>query len=83
MATKKTGGSSKNGRDSRGKRLGVKIFGHQYVEPGQIIVRQRGTLFYPGKNVKMGKDFTIYAVSQGLVFFQNTRNNKKVICVGT
>ena len=61
MATKKAGGSSKNGRDSKGRRLGVKIFGDQLVIPGNIIVRQRGTKMHPGQNVGMGRDHTIFS----------------------
>ncbi|MBP9792009.1 MAG: 50S ribosomal protein L27 [Rickettsiales bacterium] len=69
MATKKAGGSSRNGRDSAGKRLGVKRFGGQVVKAGSIIVRQRGTQFYPGKNVGIGKDHTIFALIDGQVTF--------------
>lgn len=73
MATKKSGGSSKNGRDSAGRRLGVKKFGGEKVISGNIIVRQRGTKFFPGKNVKMGKDHTIFAVVEGSVSFRSTK----------
>ena len=69
MSTKKGGGSTKNGRDSIGKRLGVKLFGGQNVRCGGIIVRQRGTKFYPGKNVGLGRDHTIYALIDGRVEF--------------
>ena len=69
MATKKAGGSSKNGRDSKGRRLGVKRFGDQLVIPGNIIVRQRGTKIHPGENVGMGKDHTLFATSAGQVQF--------------
>ncbi|MBK9293766.1 MAG: 50S ribosomal protein L27 [Oligoflexia bacterium] len=69
MATKKAGGSTKNGRDSQSKRLGVKRFGGEVVLPGTILVRQRGTQFYPGKNVGMGRDFTIYSLIEGKVDF--------------
>ena len=69
MATKKAGGSSKNGRDSCGRRLGFKKFGGESVIPGNIIVRQRGTKFYPGKNVGIGKDHTIFALTSGKVVF--------------
>jgi large subunit ribosomal protein L27 len=69
MATKKAGGSSRNGRDSAGKRLGVKRFGGQVVKAGNIIVRQRGTQFHPGKNVGIGKDHTIFALIDGQVTF--------------
>ncbi|OUW04135.1 MAG: 50S ribosomal protein L27 [Betaproteobacteria bacterium TMED156] len=69
MAHKKGGGSSRNGRDSESKRLGVKKFGGQFVSPGNILVRQRGTKFHPGKNVGMGKDHTLFALKTGKVFF--------------
>ncbi|QHD65486.1 50S ribosomal protein L27 [Neorickettsia findlayensis] len=69
MATKKAGGSSSNGRDSIGKRLGVKKFGSESVIPGDIIVRQRGTKFHPGRNVGMGSDHTIFAMKSGSVSF--------------
>lgn len=70
MAHKKAGGSSRNGRDSPGKRLGVKKFGGESVVPGNIIVRQRGTKWHPGKGVGMGRDFTIYATAAGRVAFR-------------
>jgi large subunit ribosomal protein L27 len=70
MASKKAGGSTKNGRDSQSKRLGVKRFGGENVLPGTIIVRQRGTQFHLGNNVKMGRDHTIYSVIEGLVKFE-------------
>jgi len=70
MAHKKGGGSSKNGRDSESKRLGVKIFGGQDVIAGNIIVRQRGTKFHPGKNIGMGKDHTLFALTNGTVAFR-------------
>src|SRR5262245_41481085 len=73
MAHKKGGGSSRNGRDSNSQRLGVKIFGGQKVIPGNIIVRQRGTLFHPGLNVGIGKDHTIYAKIEGVVLFERIR----------
>ena len=73
MATKKAGGSSRNGRDSAGRRLGVKKFGGQQVISGNIIVRQRGTKFHPGSNVGIGKDNTIFATSDGKVSFKKTR----------
>jgi len=73
MATKKAGGSSRNGRDSAGRRLGVKKFGGQEVIPGNIIVRQRGTKFHPGSNVGIGKDYTIFATTNGKVAFKKTR----------
>ena len=70
MASKKAGGSTKNGRDSQSKRLGVKRFGGELVKPGTIIVRQRGTKFHLGNNVRMGRDYTIYTNIHGLVKFQ-------------
>ena len=73
MATKKAGGSSRNGRDSAGRRLGVKKFGGEMVLPGNIIVRQRGTKFHPGINVGMGKDHTIFATINGTVKFKKTK----------
>ena len=81
MATKKAGGSSRNGRDSAGKRLGVKRFASQLVNTGCILVRQRGTKFHAGKNVGTGKDHTLFALTQGLVYFSKTRNNRKLINV--
>jgi len=78
MAHKKGGGSSRNGRDSNSKRLGVKKFGGQYVIPGNIIIRQRGTQFAPGENVGMGKDHTIYATAEGYVVFSRTRGKKMI-----
>ena len=73
MATKKAGGSSRNGRDSAGRRLGVKKYGGQKVISGNIIVRQRGTKFHPGSNVGIGKDHTIFATKDGKVTFKQTR----------
>ena len=73
MATKKAGGSSRNGRDSAGRRLGVKKFGGENVLAGNIIVRQRGTKFHPGDNVGIGKDHTIFATKNGKVTFKKTR----------
>ena len=75
MAIKKAGGITRNGRDSESKRLGVKIFGGQEVRAGNIIVRQRGTRFHPGRNVGCGKDHTLFATSDGVVAFQ-TRGPK-------
>ena len=69
MAHKKAGGSSRNGRDSAGRRLGIKKYGGEKVIPGNIIVRQRGTKYYPGENVGIGKDHTIFALKEGKVFF--------------
>ncbi|HRQ41992.1 MAG TPA: 50S ribosomal protein L27 [Chloroflexota bacterium] len=80
MAHKKGAGSSKNGRDSQSKRLGVKRFGGEFVIPGNIIVRQRGTQFKPGQNVGIGKDFTIYAMVDGQVTFEE-RHGRKYISV--
>jgi large subunit ribosomal protein L27 len=74
MASKKAGGSTKNGRDSHSKRLGVKRFGGETVQPGTIIIRQRGTKFHLGTNVKMGRDHTIYSIIEGVVTFE--RENK-------
>ena len=74
MAHKKAGGSSRNGRDSAGRRLGVKKFGGQIVISGNIIVRQRGTKFHPGLNVGIGKDHTLFATSNGKVTFKKTRS---------
>jgi large subunit ribosomal protein L27 len=70
MAHKKAGGSTRNGRDSQSKRLGVKCFGGQHVVPGNIILRQRGTKFHPGLNVGLGKDYTIFATTPGVVKFE-------------
>ena len=76
MAHKKAGGSSKNGRDSESKRLGVKRYGGEHVVAGNIIVRQRGTQFHPGENVGLGRDHTLYATANGQVVFE-TRGRKK------
>jgi len=81
MAHKKGEGSVKNGRDSHSKRLGIKIFGGQPAASGNIILRQRGTQYHPGKNVGVGKDFTIFAVSDGVVEFRKTKNNKTLVSV--
>jgi large subunit ribosomal protein L27 len=81
MAHKKGEGSVKNGRDSNSKRLGVKIFGGQPASAGSIIVRQRGTEYHPGKNVGVGKDFTIFALTEGLVEFRKGKNDKTFISV--
>ena len=72
MATKKAGGSSRNGRDSAGRRLGVKIYGDQSVIPGNIIVRQRGTRIHPGENVGMGTDHTLFSLVKGKVKFKDS-----------
>ncbi|QPC81148.1 50S ribosomal protein L27 [Phototrophicus methaneseepsis] len=74
MAHKKGGGSTRNGRDSESKRLGIKKFGGEYVIPGNIIVRQRGTKFHAGENVGIGKDHTIFATAEGYVVFERMRN---------
>ena len=81
MAHKKAGGSSRNGRDSKPKMLGVKRYGGQEVVAGNIIVRQRGTQFLPGNNVGLGRDYTIYAVKDGIVQFRYVRKNKQCIDV--
>lgn len=82
MAHKKSGGSTSNGRDSNPKMRGVKKFGGESAIIGNIIVRQKGTKFYPGSGVKMGKDFTLYAISDGVVKFSNyTRDRKQVSVV--
>jgi large subunit ribosomal protein L27 len=81
MAHKKGAGSSRNGRKSEAKRLGVKRFGGELVIPGNIIVRQRGTRFHPGLNVDMGKDYTIFATIEGYVDFQVRRDGRKYINV--
>ncbi len=83
MAHKKGEGSVKNGRDSQSKRLGVKIFGGQAAIAGNIIVRQRGTTFHPGKNVGVGKDWTIFATADGVVEFRKTKGDKTFISVNT
>ena len=80
MAHKKGGGSSRNGRDSQSKRLGVKRFGGEQVTSGCIIIRQRGTKFHPGENVGIGRDHTIYATADGLVKFE-ARHGRKLISV--
>ena len=81
MAHKKGEGSVKNGRDSQSKRLGVKIFGGQPAISGNIIVRQRGTTFHPGKNVAVGKDWTIFATADGVVEFKKSKGDKTYISV--
>ncbi len=81
MAHKKAGGSSRNGRDSQSKRLGVKKFGGEAVIAGNIIVRQRGTRFYPGANVGMGKDHTLFALADGTVAFRDGKLGRKFVCV--
>ena len=81
MAHKKGVGSSKNGRESHSKRLGVKIFGGQEAIAGNIIVRQRGTQHHPGENVGMGKDHTLFALVDGKVFFTKKRNDRSYVSV--
>jgi large subunit ribosomal protein L27 len=82
MAHKKAGGSTRNGRDSESKRLGVKCFGGQHVIPGNIILRQRGTKFHPGTNVGLGKDHTIFAITEGVVKFEvKGPKNRKFVSV--
>ena len=81
MAHKKGEGSVKNGRDSQSKRLGVKIFGGQPALNGNILIRQRGTQYHPGKNVGLGSDFTIFALTDGIVEFKKGKNNKTTVSV--
>ncbi len=81
MAHKKAGGSSRNGRDSAGRRLGVKLYGGQSAIPGNIIVRQRGTKFWPGNGVGMGKDHTIFATEEGAVTFHKGLKGRTYISV--
>lgn len=83
MAHKKGAGSSKNGRDSQSNRLGVKIFGGQNIIAGNIIVRQRGTVHNPGDNVGIGKDHTLFALTDGIVKFTKKRNNRSFVSVVT
>ncbi len=81
MASKKAAGSSKNGRNTKGRRLGVKKFGGEKVIPGNIIVRQRGTKFHMGQNVKMGRDHTIFSVVEGFVKFERVNKDRTRISV--
>ena len=81
MAHKKAGGSSRNGRDTAGRRLGVKLFGGQLAIPGNIIIRQRGTKVHPGTGVGLGKDHTIYAMVAGTVEFRGTKGNRQLVSV--
>ncbi len=81
MAHKKGAGSSNNGRESESKRLGVKIFGGQFAKAGNIIIRQRGTKHYPGENVGMGKDHTLFALSDGTVEFRRKKDNRSFVSV--
>ena len=81
MAHKKGAGSSKNGRESESKRLGVKIFGGQVAKAGNILIRQRGTAHHPGANVGIGRDHTLFALTDGTVKFQKKRDNKSFISI--
>ena len=81
MAHKKGEGSVKNGRDSQSKRLGVKIFGGQPAINGNILIRQRGTQYHPGKNVGVGSDYTLFALANGVVEFKKGKNNKTTVSV--
>ncbi len=81
MAHKKGVGSSRNGRDSNPQYLGVKLYGGQFVVPGNIIIRQRGTKFHPGKNVGLGKDFTIFSLVEGYVQFETKKQGRKFVSV--
>ena len=81
MAHKKAGGSTRNGRDSAGRRLGVKKFGGEVVVPGNIIIRQRGTKYHPGKNVSIGKDHTIFAIKEGVVSFEKKSGSRSFVNV--
>ena len=81
MAHKKAGGSSRNGRDNAGRRLGVKKYGGEHVMPGNIIIRQRGTKWHPGDHVGMGKDHTIFAVVEGNVSFSQARGGRTMVSV--
>ena len=81
MAHKKAGGSSRNGRDSAGRRLGVKLFGGERAIPGNILVRQRGTKFHPGAGVGMGKDHTLFALNEGQVQFQRKKGGRTYVSV--
>jgi large subunit ribosomal protein L27 len=81
MAHKKAGGSTRNGRDSSGKRLGIKRFGGQLVKAGSIIARQRGTSIHPGKNVGLGRDYTLFAKIDGLVTFERSGKYRKQVSV--
>jgi large subunit ribosomal protein L27 len=83
MAHKKGEGTVKNGRDSNSKRLGVKIFGGQPAASGNIILRQRGTQYHPGKNVGVGKDYTLFALTDGLVEFKKGKNDKRTVSINT
>ena len=81
MAHKKAGGSSRNGRDTAGRRLGIKRFGGEIVVPGNILVRQRGTKFHPGRNVGMGRDHTLFALADGEVEFKHASGGRTFVSV--
>jgi large subunit ribosomal protein L27 len=81
MAHKKGAGSSQNGRESHSKRLGIKKYGNEVVKAGNILVRQRGTVHYPGENVGMGKDHTLFALVDGVVMYKKRKNNKSYVYV--
>ena len=81
MAHKKGAGSSRNGRESESKRLGIKLYGGQFAKAGNILVRQRGTVHHPGENVGMGKDHTLFALIDGTVTFRKKKNNKSYVSV--
>ena len=83
MAHKKAGGSSRNGRDSGGQRLGVKRYGGQFVQAGNILVRQKGTRIFPGENVGMGRDFTLFAKTDGVVTYEKKGKDKKQVSITT
>ena len=83
MEHKKGEGSVKNGRDSQSKRLGVKIYGGQSASSGNIILRQRGTVYHPGKNVGLGRDYTIFALADGVVEFRKGKDNRTFVSVAT
>jgi large subunit ribosomal protein L27 len=81
MAHKKAGGSSRNGRDSHAQRLGIKKYGGEYVMPGNILVRQRGTKYRPGDGVRLGKDDTLFAVTGGVVRYRGTKLDRKIVSI--
>ena len=81
MAHKKGAGSSKNGRESHSKRLGVKVYGGQFAKAGNILVRQRGTVHHPGENVGLGKDHTLFALIDGTVIFRKKKDNRSYVSV--
>jgi large subunit ribosomal protein L27 len=83
MAHKKAGGSSKNGRDSQGQRRGIKCYGGQRVRAGNILVRQLGTKIHPGENVGMGKDYTLFALTDGVVAYQRSGRSRKKVSIQT